>query len=97
MIDELRRMIIAKDSRAAGSKRWLNFRVLANMIGVLFIRSYGRGESIYLSMLSRGFEGSFKSIHKLKLVKGDIIFLIIVILASTSISFVGGIVQRFWL
>ncbi|MGA0798322.1 MAG: cobalt ECF transporter T component CbiQ [Candidatus Nanopelagicales bacterium] len=56
--EELRRMSVARESRcfeARGPKSW---RVLARGLGVLFIRSYERGERVHLAMLSRGFSGS---------------------------------------
>lgn len=56
--DEISRMKIARESRgfeASGIRAW---PVLAQTIGALFIRSYERGERVYLAMLSRGYLGS---------------------------------------
>ncbi|MFB6582538.1 MULTISPECIES: cobalt ECF transporter T component CbiQ [unclassified Streptomyces] len=56
--DELRRMSIARRSRgfeASGIRHW---GVLAKTAGALFIRSYERGERVYLAMVSRGYAGS---------------------------------------
>jgi cobalt/nickel transport system permease protein len=55
--DDLRRMRIARESRgfhARGPRHW---GVLAASAGALFIRSYERGERVYLAMLSRGYAG----------------------------------------
>lgn len=55
--DELARMRIARESRgfeARGIKSW---SALAQTVGALFIRSYERGERVYLAMLARGFNG----------------------------------------
>lgn len=55
--EEVRRMAVARESRcfeARGPKSW---KVLARGLGVLFIRSYERGERVHLAMLSRGFTG----------------------------------------
>jgi cobalt/nickel transport system permease protein len=55
--DELGRMKIARESRgfeARGIKSW---KVLAQTLGALFIRSFERGERVYLAMLSRGYTG----------------------------------------
>lgn len=57
LIDELMRMKQAKDSRTFKPNGW---RILANLIGVLFIRSYERAERIYIAMCSRGFTGEIK-------------------------------------
>ena len=56
--DEMARMAVARASRgfeATGVKSW---RFLGQVAGALFIRSYERGERVYLAMLSRGYTGS---------------------------------------
>jgi len=56
--DEMSRMAIARASRgfeATGVRSW---RLLGQVAGALFIRSYERGERVYLAMLSRGYAGS---------------------------------------
>ena len=54
---EAGRMRIALESRAF-HPRWLwEGRVLAAAAGTLFIRSYERGERVYLAMVSRGYDG----------------------------------------
>jgi cobalt/nickel transport system permease protein len=46
----------AYESRAGFRKsRLFQFRVLSNIIGVLFIRTYERAERVYLAMCARGF------------------------------------------
>jgi cobalt/nickel transport system permease protein len=56
--DELRRMSIARRSRAQ-DPRWIwQARAVAATAGALFVRSYERGERVYLAMLSRGYDGS---------------------------------------
>jgi cobalt/nickel transport system permease protein len=58
---EMHRMRIARESRAydlSGSGR---ARVVASSAGSLFIRSYERGERVYLAMLARGFDGRVPS------------------------------------
>jgi len=87
--DEFQRMSRARKSRSAGKKRWLNFRTIANMVGVLFIRAYERGEAVYLAMCSRGFDGSIKTMHKLSLTKSDIYFFSIFIVILAFIRIIG--------
>jgi len=56
--DEMGRMKIARESRgfeATGIRSW---KILAQTVGALFIRSYERGERVYLAMLSRGYAGT---------------------------------------
>ena len=55
---ELARMRVARLSRGH-DPRWLwQARAIAATAGTLFIRSYERGERVYLAMVSRGWSGS---------------------------------------
>lgn len=54
---ELRRMRIARESRAFTARHLGHLRVLGQAAGSLFIRSYERGERVHLAMLSRGYTG----------------------------------------
>ena len=56
--DELGRMKIARESRGFEERGLRSWRILAQTVGALFIRSYERGERVYLAMLSRGFAGA---------------------------------------
>lgn len=59
--DEMRRMKIARQSRGH-DPRWLwQARAVAAGAGALFIRSYERGERVYLAMQSRGYSGTMPS------------------------------------
>lgn len=58
VVDEMRRMRIARESRGY-SPRWIwHARAVAASGGALFIRSYERGERVWTAMASRGFDGS---------------------------------------
>jgi cobalt/nickel transport system permease protein len=57
VIGELQRMRIALRSRGYEPRMIGEARALAAAAGTLFIRSYERGERVYLAMLSRGFTG----------------------------------------
>jgi cobalt/nickel transport system permease protein len=55
---DMRRMRIARISRAH-DPRWLwQAKAVASSAGALFIRSYERGERIHLAMLARGYDGT---------------------------------------
>jgi cobalt/nickel transport system permease protein len=56
--DEVHRMSIARQSRGGRGGRFGQVRVLASTAGALFIRSYERGERVYLAMESRGYAGT---------------------------------------
>ena len=55
---EMQRMKVARESRGH-DPRWLwQARAIAHGAGTLFVRSYERGERVYLAMLSRGYDGA---------------------------------------
>jgi cobalt/nickel transport system permease protein len=63
--DELRRMRVARLSRGY-DPRWLwQAKAVAATAGALFIRSYERGERVYLAMVSRGYAGSMPVLEDL--------------------------------
>ncbi len=55
--DELKRMHVARESRGFTARNPRHWPVVAKSAGVLFIRSYERGERVHLAMLSRGYDG----------------------------------------
>jgi cobalt/nickel transport system permease protein len=67
--EEGQRLMRARDARSAGdgnrrlggSLTW-RARVLGNMVGSLFIRSFERSERIYAAMLARGFDGRIRTL-----------------------------------
>ena len=63
--DDLRRMRVARLSRGY-DPRWIwQARAVAATAGALFIRSYERGERVYLAMVSRGYAGSMPVLEDL--------------------------------
>ncbi len=58
LIDEIYRMKRARDSRCFGGKWFWHSKVIGHMVGSLFLRSFHRGERVYLAMLSRGYQGT---------------------------------------
>ena len=78
LLDELYRMKRARDSRSFGG-RWLwHSKVIGHMIGWLFLRSFHRGERVYLAMLSRGYNGTMPGTAVGRFEWGEILFLSIV-------------------
>jgi cobalt/nickel transport system permease protein len=55
--EELRRIHVARESRGFTARNPRHWPVVAKSAGVLFIRSYERGERVHLAMLSRGYDG----------------------------------------
>jgi cobalt/nickel transport system permease protein len=54
---EMQRMKVARASRGYDPRSLLQARALAASAGALFLRSYERGERVYLAMVSRGYTG----------------------------------------
>jgi len=71
--DELLRTSRARDSRTPGKIRTKRARVYGNQAAMIFIRSMERSQTVYNSMLSRGFTGEFPDMNRLKLRAGDIL------------------------
>jgi cobalt/nickel transport system permease protein len=60
---EMGRMKIARESRAYDPRWFWQAKALAASAGTLFIRSFERGERVYLAMVSRGYSGSIPLHH----------------------------------
>ena len=74
LVDEAERMERARNSRCYGG-RWLwQARVVGQMIGTLFLRSYERSERVYVAMVSRGFDGKFAAPGGARMAAGDYAF-----------------------
>ena len=60
---ELHRMRVARESRGH-DPRWIwQAKAVASTAGALFVRSYERGERVYLAMVSRGYDGAMPQLH----------------------------------
>jgi cobalt/nickel transport system permease protein len=62
LVDELEKMLRAVKLRSFKNNRFKTFSILANIVGVLFIRSYERSERVYNAMSMRGFDGEIKKL-----------------------------------
>ncbi|GHE30858.1 cobalt ECF transporter T component CbiQ [Streptosporangium violaceochromogenes] len=65
IVDEMRRMRVARESRGFVARDIRHVPVIARSAGALFIRSYERGERVHLAMLSRGYTGVMPVIGEL--------------------------------
>jgi cobalt/nickel transport system permease protein len=75
LIDEMQRMKRARDSRCFGGKCFWQSRTIGHMVGTLFLRSFHRGERVYLAMLSRGYHGTMPETTAGKFGLGEMLFL----------------------
>lgn len=63
LMEEAMRITRAREMRSVGS-RGAGIRVVARLIGTLFVRTVDRAERIYQAMLSRGFQGEIPSLKR---------------------------------
>ncbi len=80
LIDELERLVMAYRSRYLHLSFSRKAKVVASMIGLLFVRTYERGERIYLAMESRGFQGTIYILNDLRWGKRDSVAAVVFIL-----------------
>ena len=86
--DEFMKMRRAKLSRSVNVSLRQEISTLANMLGVLFLRSYERAESVYLAMCSRGFSGgAIICPGEYRLTVKDFVFLTIIVIYLTGIHY----------
>ncbi len=65
IIDEAERMVMAFHSRYIRLPLLVRLKMVASQIGVLFIRTYERGERVNLAMEARGFTGTVRVMNAL--------------------------------
>lgn len=84
-IEEFRRMRRAMESRNYRG-RWLwDARVLGQVISALFLRSYQRGERVYVAMVSRGYDGTMPAAAPPGIRGAEVLFLGSLAAALTAI------------
>lgn len=89
IMDETQRVAFARDARLYGN-RWIwQAPVIGHMIGSIFVRSYERGERIFLAMKARGYDSSVSRARTGSLAAADYIFGLIVIASAAAVRLVG--------
>ena len=78
--EELRRMRSALAARAYRPRNMLQVAALGRMTTALFLRTFARGERIYLAMLARGYSGQMPRLDPLRLVRADAVFVSLIVL-----------------
>lgn len=63
LTDELDRMVKARRSRTFRRSGRLDWGILTGLIGVLFLRSFERGERVHAAMVARGWDGTIRSLE----------------------------------
>jgi cobalt/nickel transport system permease protein len=87
-IDELERLMLSWNSRYIALSSWQKARYFSNFIGLMFLKSIERGERVFTSMQSRGYEGTLPDNKSIRPEYRDYIFLFITIIYFTGTEFV---------
>jgi len=87
--DELRTMITAQKARGFEPAKSLfnvfTMNTLSHLIGMLFLRTYSRGERVYAAMLSRGYTGEIFTLSSFKAQTSDYLMGILVSAVGAAI------------
>jgi cobalt/nickel transport system permease protein len=62
LAEELERMVLARRARTFRRSGRLDWGLLTNLIGVLFVRAFERGERVHAAMIARGWDGTIRSL-----------------------------------
>jgi len=85
LTEEALRTTMARESRTPGKLTVNKINVYGNQSAMIFLRSWERSQTIYSSMMSRGFVGEFPDMHTLKLRGADVLSVTMFIFAFLMI------------
>ncbi|MCS7265629.1 MAG: cobalt ECF transporter T component CbiQ [Armatimonadetes bacterium] len=85
LAEESIRMSRAYQSRCPRKQTLKDAANIGKLAGALMLRTYGRAERIYLAMLSRGFDGEFRTISVQRMTSADFALLIAFIVSLVLI------------
>jgi cobalt/nickel transport system permease protein len=89
IMDEAQRVAFARDARLYGN-RWIwQAPVIGHMIGSIFVRSFERGERIFLAMKARGYDSGIVRRPTAGLAAPDYVFSLIVISGALAVRLYG--------
>ncbi len=74
LVEEAMKIVRARDMRSFGNKGQ-GMKVFISLLGTLFLKTIERAERIYQAMLSRGFNGSLRTMRPWGFTYADLIFL----------------------
>ena len=75
IVDEVQRMRAAMAARGYRPRNLLHVGPVGRVATALFLRTYGRGERVYLAMLARGYDGVMPRLVPLRFARSDALFL----------------------
>ena len=62
-----------------------SYKTYANLVGMIFLKSYDRSEKVYKAMLSRGFKGRFFALDHFALKSSDVTFGVVLFLCLAGL------------
>jgi len=96
LTDEVMRLMRARESRSAtlpghksGGNVFWRARVVGNMTGQLFLRSFERSDRIYNAMLARGYQGQIRTLHAHIMHRADWLYGLVAVVLILSLHVVG--------
>jgi cobalt/nickel transport system permease protein len=89
IMDETQRVAFARDARLYGNHWIWQAPVIGHMIGSIFVRSFERGERIFLAMKARGYDSEIVRKPTGPLKASDYIFGLIIISGACAIRLLG--------
>jgi cobalt/nickel transport system permease protein len=90
IVDEARRMRAALAARAYRPRHLGHVAAIGRLVTALFLRSYERGERVYLAMLARGYAGAMPRFAALAFRRTDTAFLATLALTLIPLRMVAG-------
>jgi len=90
IVGEAGRMRSALASRGYRPRHALHAGAMGRMATAMFLRTYGRGERVYLAMLARGYRGAMPQLVPLQLARADVVFVAAVLLALVPLRVLGA-------
>jgi cobalt/nickel transport system permease protein len=91
IVEEVGRMRVALAARGYRPRHALQAAAIGRVVSALFLRTYGRGERVYLAMLSRGYAGRMPETRRLTFSLADAAFVALVLGALVSARVAAGL------
>lgn len=92
VVDEVMRMRTALAARGYRPRSALRSGAIGRVVAALFLRSYARGERVYLAMASRGYRGSIPHLDRLVFSPADAVFVGTLTATLVSVRIVAEVV-----
>ncbi|MGI8511910.1 MAG: cobalt ECF transporter T component CbiQ [Solirubrobacteraceae bacterium] len=92
IVEEVGRMRASLRARGYSPRHALQSGAFGRLVAALFLRTYGRGERVYLAMLSRGYTGRMPELRPLVFGRPDAAFLALILAAIVPLRVAGAVV-----